>query len=114
MNVLESRMTPSPGPISTGSAPRPPTFSSWSTRLASTQQNCFKPLAPFFAPPNLHLTNSIKIPINNSAVNHNSEGRFPFPHAFGDLERAQVIIQALSILVVQGNLEMRAPVLLFP
>lgn len=95
MNVLESRMTPSPGPVSTGTFPRPPTFNSWSTWLASTQQTC--------------LTNSFKIPINNPAVNHNSEGRSPFSHALVDLERPQVIIQASSASVAHANLEGRPP-----
>lgn len=104
-------MKPSPGPISTGSFPRPPTFNSWSTRLASTQQTCFKSLAPFGSP-NLRLTNSFKTPIYNSAVNRNSEGRLPFSHALVDLERTQVIIQASPILVVHASLERRPPVLL--
>lgn len=104
----------SSGPISAGSFPRPPTsFNSWSTWLASTQQTCFKSLAPFGSP-NLRLTNSFKIPINNSAVNHNSEVRFPFSHALAHLERAQVIIKASPVLVVHANLERRPPGLLAP
>ena len=111
MSVLESRMTPSPGPISTGSFPRPPTLSPWSTPLASTQQTLFKSFAPFGSP-NLCLTNSFKVPINNSALNHNSECMFHFSYELEDLEREQVIIQALSMSEVPANVQRRPLVLL--